>query len=94
MLTNRNLGHEHPIVAVTMRTIAVFQAIQGHCGEAERFIRHSLEISEKVLGSEHPEVVASRKVFAQVFHAGHRDTEAHRAEAQAEDMRIRTACGN
>ena len=49
-----------------MRTIAVIQAIQGHYGEAERFIRRSLEISEKTRGSEHPEVAASRKVFAQV----------------------------
>ena len=77
-----------------MRTIAVFQAIQGHYGEAERFIRRSLEISEKTLGSEHPEVAASRKVFAQVLRPVHRDTEAPRAEAQAEDMRTRTACGN
>ena len=94
LMTNRNFGHEHPIGAVTMRTIAVFQAIQGHYGEAERFIRRSLEISEKVLGWEHPEVAATRKVFAQVLRPVHRDTEAHRAEAQAEDMRTRTACGN
>ena len=93
-LTNRVLGHEHPIVAVTMRTIAVFQAIQGHYGEAERFIRRSLEISEKTLGSEHPEVATSRKVFAQVFRTGHRDTEAHLAESQAQDIRTRSACGN
>jgi hypothetical protein len=49
LLTNQNLGHEHPIVAMTMRTIAVSQAIQGHYGEVERFIRRSLEISEKAL---------------------------------------------
>ncbi len=77
-----------------MRTIAVFQAIQGHYGEAERFIRRSLEISEKTLGSEHPEVATSRKVFAQVFRTGHRDTEAHLAESQAQDIRTRSACGN
>jgi len=93
-LTNRVLGHEHPIAAVTMRTIAVFQAIQGHYGNAERFIRRSLEISEKTLGSEHPEVAASRKVFAQVLRTLHRDTEAHRAESRAQDMRSRSAHGN
>lgn len=93
-LINRVLGHEHPTVAVTMRTIAVFQAIQGHYGDAERFIRRSLEISEKTLGSEHPEVAASRKVFAQVLRTGHRDTEAHRAESWAQDIRTRSACGN
>jgi hypothetical protein len=60
-----------------MRTLAVFQAIQGRYGEAERFIRHSLEISEKTLGSEHPEVAASQKVFAQVLRTGHRDGEGH-----------------
>jgi tetratricopeptide (TPR) repeat protein len=92
-LTNRVLGHEHPIVASMMRTIAVFQSIQGHYGEAERFIRRSLEISEKTLGSEHPEVAASRKVFAQVLRTGHRDTEVHRAESRAQDMRTRSACG-
>jgi len=93
-LTNRVLGHEHPTVAVTMRTIAVFQAIQGHYGEAERFIRRSLAIGEKTLGSEHPEVAASRKVFAQVLRTGHRDTEVHRAESRAQDMRTGSACGN
>jgi tetratricopeptide (TPR) repeat protein len=93
-LTNRVLGHEHPIAAVTMRTIAVFQVIQGHYGEAERFIRRSLEISEKTLGSEHHEVAASRKVFAQVLGTGHRDTEPRRAEARAQDIRARSACGN
>jgi hypothetical protein len=61
-----------------MRTIALIQAIQGHYKkEAERFIRRSLEISEKTLGLEHPEVAASRKVFAQVLRTGHRDAEAH-----------------
>jgi hypothetical protein len=69
-LTNRVLGHEHSIVA-GMRTIAVYQSIQGHYGEAERFIRRSLEISEKTLGSEHPEVAARRKVFAQVLRTEH-----------------------
>jgi hypothetical protein len=48
----------------------MFQAIQGHYGEAERFIRRSLEISETTLGSAHSEVAASRKVFAQVFPHG------------------------
>ena len=93
-LTNRVLGHEHPIVAVTMRTIAVFQVMQGNYGEAERFIRRSFEISEKTLGSEHPEVAASRKVFAQVLRPGHRDTEADRADSRAQDMRTRSVCGN
>jgi tetratricopeptide (TPR) repeat protein len=93
-LARRVLGHEHPIVAVTMRTIAVFQAIQGHYGEAERFIRRSLEIGEKVLGSEHPEMAASRKVFAQVFRPVLRDTEVHRPESEAQDIRTRSACGN
>ncbi len=93
-LTSRVLGHEHPIVAVTMKTIAVFQTIQGHYGEAEQFIRRSLEISEKTLGSEHPEVAASRKVFTQVLRTVHRDTEAHRAESQAQDIRTRSAHGN
>ena len=86
LLTNRNLGHEHPIAAGTMRTCAVFHAIQGHYGEAERFIRRSLEISERALGSEHPEVAASRKVFVHILHTVHRDTEAHRARLQTQDL--------
>ena len=77
-----------------MRTIAVFQAIQGHYGEAERFIRRSLEISEKTLGSKHPEVAASRKVFTQVLRTVHRGIEAHRPESQAQDIRTRSVCGN
>jgi len=94
LLTKRVLGHEHPVAAGTMRTIAVFQAVQGHYGEAEPFIRRSLEIGEKTLGSKHPEVAASRKVFAQVLSTRHRDTEASRAEARAQDMRTRSARGN
>jgi hypothetical protein len=70
-----------------MRTITVFQAIQGRYQEAKRFIRRSLEISGITLGSEHPEAVASRKVFAQVLRAGDQDTEAYRAESRAQDMR-------
>jgi hypothetical protein len=77
-----------------MRTIAVIQAKQGHYGEAERFIRRSLEISEKTLGSEHPEVAASLKVFAQVLRKVHGDTEARRAEARAQNIRTRSARGN
>lgn len=77
-----------------MRTIAVIQAIQGHYGEAERFIRRSLEISERTLGSAHPEVAASRKVFAQVLRTGHRDTETSRAESWVQDTRTRSARGN
>ncbi len=93
-LTSRVLGHEHPIVAVMMRTIAVFQAIQGHYEEAERFIHRSLEISANNLGSDHPEVVASRKVFTQVLRTVHRDTEAHRAESRAQDIRTRSTRSN
>lgn len=76
LLRDQNLGHEQLIVAMTMRRIAVSQAIQGYYEDAERFIRRSLEISEKALGTEHPEVVSSRKVFAQVLSTGYRDTEA------------------
>lgn len=93
-VTNRVLGHEHPFVAVTMRTLAVIQAIQGHYRDAERFIRRSLEISEKCLGSEHPEVAACLEVFAQVFRTAHRDTQAHRAESRAQDIRARSARDN
>lgn len=77
-----------------MRTIALIQAIQGRYGEAEQFIRRSLEISGKTLGSERLEVAASRKVFAQILGMAHRNPAAHRAESRAQDMRTRSACGN
>lgn len=69
-------------------------AVEDHHGDAERFMRRSLEISEKTLGSAHPEVAASRKVFAQVLRTGHRDIEVHRAESQAQDVRARSTRGH
>jgi hypothetical protein len=65
-----------------MRTIALMHANQDHCGEGERFIRRALEITEKTLGSEQPEVAASLKVCTQVLRKAHGDTEARRAEVR------------
>ena len=54
-------------------------------------IRRSLEIGEKILGSEHPEVASSTQVLAQVLHAMDRDPEADHAELGAEDMKTECA---
>ena len=75
-----------------MRTIAVCQAIQGRYREAERVIRRSLEIGEKVLGSEHPEVAASTQVLAQVLCKVDRDPGAYAYHAELWTRDMRTEC--
>jgi tetratricopeptide (TPR) repeat protein len=51
-------------VAKTLNNMASLYRSQGQYEKAERLYRRALAIKEKVLGSENPEVVASRENLA------------------------------
>ena len=53
------LGPEHPDTTVTLSTLAILLAEQGHIEEARALHEQDLAIREKVLGPEHPDTAAS-----------------------------------
>ena len=62
-------------VAVIPKNLGILKASQRHYAEADLLLNQSFLWTNQNLGHEHPEVLSSRKVFAQVLSTGHRDTE-------------------
>ena len=53
------LGPEHPRVADSLNTLALFHFAQSRYAEAEPLYERSLAIMEEALGAEHPQVAIS-----------------------------------
>jgi Tfp pilus assembly protein PilF len=49
----------HPETATTLNNLAMLLQGQGECAAAEPMFQRALEISEKVLGPEHPDTLIS-----------------------------------
>ncbi len=48
------MGKDHPDTAITYNNIALVYHAQGEYGKALEWFQKALEISEKMLGKEHP----------------------------------------
>ncbi len=60
---------------------------QGRYAEAEPLYRRSLEIREKALGPEHPNVATSLNIYAALLRATGRNAEADKMESRAKAIR-------
>jgi len=67
--------------------LAGFNASQGNYPEAERSVRKSLAIQERVLGQEHWEAATGLEVFAALLRTTHREKEAKVLEVRAREIR-------
>ncbi len=56
VVSQKNLGPEHPYVAVTLQNRAKLCRAQGNLTEAESLLRKALVIDERALGSAHPKL--------------------------------------
>ncbi len=72
----RFLGPEHPDVATSLNSLAVFYKTQARYAEAEPLYQRSLAIFEKALGPEHPDVATIVSNLALLYEAQGRLAEA------------------
>jgi CHAT domain-containing protein len=68
-ITEKLLGKEHPIVAISLSTLAILYREQGNYQKAEPLFVRSLAIREKVLGKEHPDVAESLNQLGKLYYA-------------------------
>jgi hypothetical protein len=81
-ILTENIGEEHPFVADAHGGLGELFRDQGRFRDAESHYRISLAIREKLYGSQHPEVVATRKELAVCLRSIGRDQEAEALEKQ------------
>jgi tetratricopeptide (TPR) repeat protein len=67
-IVEKQLGEDHPDVAVRLNNLAVLYQNQGKYNEAEPLYLRSLSIVEKQLGEEHPDVATSLNNLAFLYH--------------------------
>jgi hypothetical protein len=57
----RLLGRAHPVVAMTLNTLAAFQADGGDAAGARRFQRRAVAIVKRAFGTRHPKTQIARE---------------------------------
>ena len=82
-------GRDSPDIPLVLHDLANVYMEEGQLTQAEPLIRRSLEIREKTLGFQHPDVAHSRKSYASLLRALNRAAEARRIEARARANRKR-----
>jgi tetratricopeptide (TPR) repeat protein len=65
--SERQLGDDHPGLAVPLRKLASLYQYQGRYDQAEPLYRRSLAINEKALGPDDPDVAAGREILAKLY---------------------------
>ena len=58
-VAEKNVGPDHPDVAVSLNNLALLYDTQGRYAQAEPLYKRSLAILEKSLGPDHPDVAKS-----------------------------------
>ena len=76
-INEKQLGPEHPDVAISLNNLAGLFHAQGKYAEAEPLYRRALAINEKQLGPEHPSIATSLNNLAELLRAQgkHAETE-------------------
>jgi len=66
-ILEKNLGPEHPAVAVSLNNLAALYTNKGDYARAEPLLERALAIQEKALGQEHPTVATSLDNLAVLY---------------------------
>jgi tetratricopeptide (TPR) repeat protein len=85
----RQLGSEHPYVAICLNNLAELYRNQGHYGEAEPLYVRSLEIKKCQLVADHPAVANSLNNLAELYKAQNRYSEAEPLYVRSLEIRKR-----
>ena len=76
LISEEQLGADHPYTASSLNNLAVLYRAQGHYSEAEPLFRRSLLICEEQLGADHPDTATSLNNFAGLYESQGRYSEA------------------
>jgi tetratricopeptide (TPR) repeat protein len=74
-------------VAKSLNNLATLYFMQGQYAQAELFYKQSLEVIEKALGPDHPDLATTLENLAELFRKTNRISEAELLEARV--VRIR-----
>jgi len=66
-IAEKNVGPDHPDVAISLNNLAMLYQTQGQYTLAEPLYKRSLAISEKSLGPDHPDVARSLNNLAALY---------------------------
>jgi len=86
-VAEKNVGLNHPDVAMSLNNLARLYDTQGQYAQAERLYKRSLAIWEKALGPDHPDVATSLNNLAVLYRATKRIEEAEKLEERAARIR-------
>ena len=86
-VAEKDVGPNHPDVALSLNNLALLYATQGQYAQAEPLYRRSLAISERALGPDHPDVATSLENLAALYRATQRIAEAEKLEERAARIR-------
>jgi len=88
-IRERELGVDHPNVAISLNNLAELYQSQGKYGEAETLYLRSLEIMERELGLEHPNVATSLNNLAYLYKSQGKCSEAEHLYRRSLEIRER-----
>ena len=88
-LAERNVGPDHPAVAISLNNLALLYKTQGDYAKAEPLYKRSLAISEKALGPDHPDVATSLNNLAGLYKKTGREKEAEALEKRAQEIQAK-----
>ena len=86
VIEEKNLGSNHPDVAITINGLGQLYHNQGKYAEAEPLYKRSLAIWEKALGPDHPHVATSLGNLAALYRKTDRKAEAEKLEKRATEI--------
>ncbi|HET9662678.1 MAG TPA: tetratricopeptide repeat protein, partial [Burkholderiales bacterium] len=86
VLKRTSLGSDHPEVARSLNTIAMWSMEAGDYATAEPMLRESYDINTKALGDEHPDVASSMTLLASCVVANGDFDEGYQLAAKAKSI--------
>ena len=86
-LAEKNVGPDHPDVAMSLNNLAELYRTQGQYVQAEPLYKRALAIYEKAFGPDHPNVATSLNNLAELYRATNRVKEAEELELRAAKIR-------
>ena len=81
-------------MATSLNNLALLYYTQGKYAEAEPLYTRALEIDEKALGPDHPNVATTLENYAALLRETQRNAEATEMEARAKEIRAKHASEN
>jgi hypothetical protein len=89
-IEEKTAGPDNLDVAASANELALLYNCEEKYADAEIFYKKAIQIREKNLGPEHPDVIRTREIYAAMLrHEGHK-TEAHAIEVGPRKVQLDT----